>query len=625
MRDTKSVIKEWIISYIIVLLIPIITVFVNYFYNVKVIRQEIYNSNELVLNNLANDMDKILEKERNFAGHILTSSEFGTLMYHKERDGVLYYNAGKLYEKIKNYERLYEDMSCIIYFSSTDYVVGTRADVSDVYYKGNTSLQEQVGYEQWMKILSEIRTEDFVVEKFITGNATADMTKEYLVHVNSMSWFNAGYVNVFISTPATVLEDLTKFIGEGSNLVISIGGQPQLALSSEGIAPLPEDIDYMNRSETMYETGNNIVIRKPSLEQDVEYYMLIPQRDFWKEFQYVRNLFAVSLISTLLAGTICVWLMVRRNYKPLSYLYHKIVVDGEKGNEFEQLENAYNKLNDEKSIMYKRIASRQEIIQNFYLMSLMKGWPILEQVAREAQLNVNQENVILVGFFFPATGSDSENDDLFSFVVENVFSELMEKESFYRIADGRYLYYIFYVQDVTGWKEQCMKKLHELQDFLAGKLDGNFCAAVSEWGNGLEQIRKQYLAVQEALEYRSLLSGKGIDDARKMSESEDVVNQIIQYVEQHYTENDLNVNSVAEGIGWNSKYASKVFKEETGRSILDYIHGLRIRRAQELIRQEKCSLEEIYTKVGYTNDATFRRAFVKITGMVPREYKEDTQ
>ena len=147
MRDTKSVIKGWIISYVIVLLIPIITVFVNYFYNVKVIRQEIYNSNELVLNNLANDMDKILEKERNFAGHILTFPELSALLYHKERDGLLYYNAGKLYEKIKNYERLYEDMSCIIYISSTDYVVGTRADVSDVYYKGNTSLQEQVSYE----------------------------------------------------------------------------------------------------------------------------------------------------------------------------------------------------------------------------------------------------------------------------------------------------------------------------------------------------------------------------------------------------------------------------------------------------------------------------------------------
>lgn len=624
MRDTKSVIKGWIISYVIVLLIPIITVFVNYFYNVKVIRQEIYNSNELVLNNLANDMDKILEKERNFAEHILTFPELSALLYHKERDGVLYYNAGKLYEKIKNYERLYEDMSCIIYISSTDYVVGTRADVSDVYYKGNTSLQEQVSYEQWVKLLSETRIEDFAVEKYITGNVAADMTKESLVHVNSIRWSNSNYINVFIGTPATVLADLTRYIGDGSNLVISIGGQPQLALSSEGIVQLPEDIDYMNRMETMYETGDNIVIRKPSLEQDVEYYMLIPKRDFWKEFQYVRNLFVISLLSTLLVGTLCVSLMVKRNYKPLSYLYNKIVIGGEKGNEFKQLEIAYNKLNDEKSTMYKRIASGQEIIQNFYLLSLMKGWPILEQVAEEAQLNVNQESVILVGFFFPASESDAENDDLFSFVVENVFSELMEKESFYRIADGRYLYYIFYVQDVTGWKERCMKRLYELQDFLAGKLDGNFCAAVSNWENGLKQIRKQYLSVQEALEYRSMVNGKGIDDTSMMSESEGVVDEIIQYVEQHYTESDLNVNSVADGIGRNSKYASKVFKKETGRSILDYIHGLRIRRAQELIRQEKCSLEEIYTKVGYTNDATFRRAFVKITGMVPKDYKEET-
>jgi len=625
MRNTKSVIKGWIISYIIVLLIPIITVFVNYFYNVKVIRREIYNSNELVLNNLANDMDKILEKEKNFVEHILTFPELNTLLYHKERDGDLYYNAGKLYEKIKNYERLYEDISCIIYFSSTDYVVGTRADASDVYYKGNTSLQRHVSYEQWMELLSENRNEDFVVEKYISVNAFGDMTKESLVHVNSMRWSNSGYINIFIGTPVSVLADLTRYIGEGSNLIISIGGQPQLALSSDGIDQLPEDVDYLNRIETMYETGDNIVIRRPSLEKNVEYYMLIPKRDFWKEFQYVRNLFAISLLSTLLVGAFCVLIMVKRNYKPLSNLYNKIVTDGEKGNEFKELENAYNKLNDEKSTMYKRIVSGQEIIQNFYLLSLMKGWPIFDQMSQEVQISVKEENVILVGFLFPMSESSTDKDDLFPFVVENVFSELMEKESFYRITDGRYLYYIFYVQDETGWKEQCMKRLYELQDFLEGKLDGNFCAAVSNWEKGLKQLRKQYLSVQEALEYRSLMTGKGIDDTQMMSENEGVVNEILQYIEKHYTESDLNVNSVADGIGWNSKYASKVFKKETGRSILDYIHGLRIRRAQELIRQEKCSLEEIYTKVGYTNDATFRRAFVKITGMVPKDYKEETQ
>ena len=50
-------------------------------------------------------MDKILEKERNFAEHILTFPELSALLYNKERDGVLYYNVGKLYEKIKTDDR----------------------------------------------------------------------------------------------------------------------------------------------------------------------------------------------------------------------------------------------------------------------------------------------------------------------------------------------------------------------------------------------------------------------------------------------------------------------------------------------------------------------------------------
>ena len=62
----RSVVIEWAISYIVVLMIPIVTIFINYFYNVQTINQEIYKSNELVLKNLASSIDEYLKEEKNF-------------------------------------------------------------------------------------------------------------------------------------------------------------------------------------------------------------------------------------------------------------------------------------------------------------------------------------------------------------------------------------------------------------------------------------------------------------------------------------------------------------------------------------------------------------------------------
>lgn len=79
---------------------------------------------------------------------------------------------------------------------------------------------------------------------------------------------------------------------------------------------------------------------------------------------------------------------------------------------------------------------------------------------------------------------------------------------------------------------------------------------------------------------------------------------------------------IAEGIGKNPKYISRVFKEETQEGILDYVNRLRIRKAQVLIRSGQFTLEQVSEMVGYASVRTFRRAFQKETGKTPGALKQ---
>ncbi len=99
---------------------------------------------------------------------------------------------------------------------------------------------------------------------------------------------------MFISIPVSKIEQLTEELNPGTILAISANDKLQLAVSSEGVEEIPESLPF--------DTDDYMVISRRSSERNVEYYMLVPQRHFWREFRYVSNLFWVSLILTLIVG-----------------------------------------------------------------------------------------------------------------------------------------------------------------------------------------------------------------------------------------------------------------------------------------------------------------------------------
>ena len=69
-------------------------------------------------------------------------------------------------------------------------------------------------------------------------------------------------------------------------------------------------------------------------------------------------------------------------------------------------------------------------------------------------------------------------------------------------------------------------------------------------------------------------------------------------------------------------YFSKLFKEEAGENFIDYLTGLRIARARELLADPARTVKDISRMVGYADPNYFSRIFKKQTGMTPREYRE---
>ncbi|QHQ63056.1 response regulator [Anaerocolumna sedimenticola] len=98
------------------------------------------------------------------------------------------------------------------------------------------------------------------------------------------------------------------------------------------------------------------------------------------------------------------------------------------------------------------------------------------------------------------------------------------------------------------------------------------------------------------------------------------INTALQYINGHYTE-DLYLEDVAKAVYLSAGYLSRIFKGETGYSFKEYIHKLRISKAQQLICQTNLKYYEIAEKVGYKNYKYFSSYFNKITGCSAKEYR----
>ena len=98
--------------------------------------------------------------------------------------------------------------------------------------------------------------------------------------------------------------------------------------------------------------------------------------------------------------------------------------------------------------------------------------------------------------------------------------------------------------------------------------------------------------------------------------------RLLDYIQENFCDNKLSLKQISETFGMHESYISNVFKNALGENLSVYIERLRIEKACDMVKNTDMKIQEIADAVGYTSDASFRRAFKKITGVSPLEYRE---
>jgi len=100
-----------------------------------------------------------------------------------------------------------------------------------------------------------------------------------------------------------------------------------------------------------------------------------------------------------------------------------------------------------------------------------------------------------------------------------------------------------------------------------------------------------------------------------------IIDRLCQYILTHLNE-DLSLVRLAELHYFNPSYLSRLFKQEKGMNLSDYIEQCRIARAKELLQDRDLKVREVAAAVGYDAAHSFTRFFKKTTGVSPQEYRD---
>ncbi|NLW11714.1 MAG: response regulator [Clostridiaceae bacterium] len=152
------------------------------------------------------------------------------------------------------------------------------------------------------------------------------------------------------------------------------------------------------------------------------------------------------------------------------------------------------------------------------------------------------------------------------------------------------------------------------------------------------EAQRRHNGSSNSFNYCKLLEADHADDFREMAHTRiqqtcelisgmrnrnvnDLVMQAKEYLDTNFSDSSISLESAATKISLSPQYLSRIFSAQMGRTFIDYLTDIRIKKAKDLLRGTDLSVKEISLKLGYSDPNYFSRIFKRITGRTPSDFR----
>jgi len=117
-----------------------------------------------------------------------------------------------------------------------------------------------------------------------------------------------------------------------------------------------------------------------------------------------------------------------------------------------------------------------------------------------------------------------------------------------------------------------------------------------------------------------ILIMRNIIDHTSKPTNNSIIRQMIHYINHNYQKQGI-LSEFCDKYHFAPQYISRKFKQETGFSIRDYLHKVRMEKCCELLAGSDLPVAEVAQEIGYRDIKFFNELFKRLLKMTPRDYR----
>ena len=110
---------------------------------------------------------------------------------------------------------------------------------------------------------------------------------------------------------------------------------------------------------------------------------------------------------------------------------------------------------------------------------------------------------------------------------------------------------------------------------------------------------------------------------RKENKQQILLEKVIQYISDHFADQNLSVELIAETFSMSSLYLERIFKNYTQKNMSDYINELRVEYAKKQLVLTDKKITDIWPECGFSTKSNFYLVFKNRTSLTPSEYRQN--
>ncbi|MBD2871881.1 AraC family transcriptional regulator [Paenibacillus arenilitoris] len=522
---TRSVAFRWIVSYAVILCIPVILSVIIYGQTRDIVKYEIERASGAMLQQVRYIVDGELLQTESLAAQLAIRPDVRALLASSKEENA--YNVYKMKQELSKLLSTNDFIRGIYLYSSPLHsVLSSETYLRERLFYEIKHQTADFAYKDWLDLMNRPQSGEYVLLP-VEHQGKIVSTPSY---IRSLSLQSADQPEGTLLIPLNVDKMMTMlgnidWVEKGQVFIMDTKDQI-LFRNGEGQAIEPASYREWSSRGTGTFTGTfegveSIITIESSDTTGWKYVSVFPTDVFWERAAAIRTMNLLGLLLCFVIGGAVIYYFARKNYDPVKQLVSVFSRNPSKGtgkdlDEYTFIRQSVLETIRERDDMSDRHTKQLRVLQDYYLGRLLKGQADrsvpLAELAKTHNLAWTSDRFAVLLFYIDSDEGGTKDLALSQFIVSNIVADSIGDRLTIHFTDmDGMLAAVVNVDPVCAeqWKDELEDRLAQAYEFITARYKLRFTTVGSELQTGLDGIHQAFLQALEAQEYRLVL-GEGM-------------------------------------------------------------------------------------------------------------------